>query len=113
MGSMNDLGAKPKPTIGKKKKDKVVKIKKDDDMKIADEINKIHEVIKGVSGEMTSVDMGHKHEYEMDESGNGMTISTLSAAGEGDDDLNEHVHEIVNGVIQESMGHSHSFSDEG
>ncbi len=49
----------------------------------------------------TSQDSDHYHLYRMDEDGNGETLGTLPREQE------DHKHQIVNGVVQSELGHSH------
>lgn len=56
--------------------------------------------VKKEDGE-TSQDSDHYHLYRIDENGNGETLGTLPREQE------DHKHQIVNGVVQSELGHSH------
>lgn len=80
-------------------------------MKLADEVIKIHEVIAGVAGELTTSDDGHKHEITVDNNGNGKTTSVLNHSNEPIDQKNQedkwgqknHTHIIKDGVVQDHV----------
>lgn len=85
-------------------------------MKLADDVLNIYEVIKGIAGELTTMNHGHRHEVVVDDKGNGKTVSVLNSSNEPIDQKSQesqfgqknHVHIIKDGVI---MPHEREYKD--
>lgn len=64
------------------------------------------EIQKTAGTGITTNEDGHWHTYRIDESGNGMTEGIVGP------DAAKHVHEVVDGMIQEADGHTHTIVED-
>lgn len=60
------------------------------------------QMMEGIKAGYTDIVDGHYHTIEVDDEGNGVTTYTSH--------MQNHAHKIVNGEIQEAMGHTHSIA---
>ena len=62
-------------------------------------------MMRSIKAGITDVQSGHYHTVELDESGNGVTTYASH--------MSNHAHKVVNGVVMEAEGHSHSITMTG
>ena len=62
-------------------------------------------MMRSIKAGITDVQSGHYHTVELDETGNGVTTYASH--------MSNHAHKVVNGVVMEAEGHSHSITMTG